>query len=299
MYSPYTQQIVYVPSSQAGTNPGSSVQYPYSSLQQPHIPHQQGSLGLQSPMMGQGIGLGSPPMLSGLSSPIGAFYAGAPGGFGGIGTGIGRETHYETAVGAYQAQQQQQQLQQQQQQQSLQNNGGGHRASPSNYFGPLSPPGGHHTALGPAPVNSFGIFGSYPPSTTAPHASSLGLVPSQASAPAVSNSTTSYGAANGVPGAYLNGANGGFASFASAVPSGMGSGSSAVGVPRSVDSRSGTPREAHREERRGTPLGNGSTFPTSAATPPLPPQNGGYGTLPPRDMSGIHLNFEGLSIESK
>ena len=219
--------------------------------------------------MGRGIGLGAPSMMGGMNSPIGAFYGGGGTSFGGIGSGMGQpreaQSQYENIPQGGRPSFQP----------PPQNRG---TSSSSHYFGPLSPPGGHHTSLGPAPTNSFGIFGN--PNDAPPSAlgfSSLSNHREEAPAGVVS---TSYGSAgsNG----YLNGAAGASAGSVSGV----------VGAPRGGDSRSGTPRG----DAPG--LGNGTIFGSaSAVSPPAATTNGtGHPVVPPRDL---RLGFEGLSIESQ
>lgn len=248
--SPYAQQIVYVPS-----NPNSSSGPPSQYGYQPHQqgPPHAGSLGLQSPMIGQ-IGLGTPPMMSGMSSPIGAFYGGGgaplPGGFGGIGST--RDTHF--------------------QQSQQQNNGDGYRSSPSNYF-MTSPPGGRIAPLGPAP--SFGGgFGSFPPSNS----TNSFLPPNVPREEHLSHAGSAGGTGSiGGTSSILNGSNG----------------FNAYGAPRSNGSRSATPQEV----RRSTPLGNGSSFAPTSPLHSSSTTNGTYNETK-RDISGVMLGFEGLSIES-
>ena len=272
--SPYTQHMLY-PGHGSNAPPSGFAQY---ASQQQGMPHQQGSLGLQSPMMGQGIGLGTPSMMSGMNSPIGAFYGGGGptnlGAFGGIGSGMGsaRESQYENMPQAGRTSFQP----------PPQNRG---TSSSSHYFGPLSPPGGHHTALGPAPLSSFGIFGTHSGANDAPPSalgfSSLSNHREEVPAGVIS---TSYGSAgsNG----YLNGA--GAAS--------AGSVSGVVGGPRGADSRSGTPRGDTPGLGNGTMFASASTVsPPAAATAtrPYPVTNA------PNPNSELRLGFEGLSIESQ
>ncbi|KAL8293771.1 hypothetical protein RQP46_000472 [Phenoliferia psychrophenolica] len=252
--SPYTQHVLYVPSSiHNATISLPSSQYGYTAIQHPG--QSRGSPGGNGPFPGQGYptpSFGSTGFQSmGGQGPYQQHShlnqrnpsAIAPSGYNGEKGGFGAYANQSMNGGGAPSS-------------HGHGNGNGHSHGHGNGNGNMG-----IGAMAFAPFNSPPAF-SNPALFSPPATFSPASPPSPPySLPARTSSTSSGGPSltNGGPGAVPATGAGGFGSNGSAILFGSNPSAGAVGTPRSNASAGGTtPREERREERRGTPLGNGT-----------------------------------------